>query len=123
MCNGAWCLDYLLPRCKEKTQMIEECVLLSPEVGYEKACRVLNELFKCPTGAVGPLLGDWFEGIKTRQLHPDALSGFAAFLKSCKTASGLMKSNDNLYLLVTLRQIAKLLQYYLRKGGRRTQID
>lgn len=74
-CDRVQRLPHLLHYCKGKArEAIEAFVMLPPEVGYERTCETLKDLFGRPHEVSWSLLNGLCEGIKTSRQDSDALS-------------------------------------------------
>ena len=107
---------YLLHYCRGPAkEAIAECVMLPPNCAYEKARKILKELFGQEHVVARAILDDLLKGL--RPIHGDAqaLSRLAVSLQNCHIALSQMKYTSDMDSLNTLERILRTLPVDVRK--------
>ncbi len=108
-------LNYLIQFCKgEAKEAIEDCVIMSPEEGYERAKNILKRRYGRPHTIVRALVQELTSGPVMRGNDGEALSKLAACMQRCEMTLQQMGYHTDLNSFETILKIAQRLPQHLR---------
>ena len=108
-------LNYLIQFCNgEAKEAIQDCVILNPEEGYERAKNILKRRYGRPHTIVRALVQELTSGPTIRSNDGEALSKIAARMRRCEMTLQQMNFTADLNNFETILKIARRLPQNLR---------
>lgn len=108
-------LSYLIQYCKgEAKSVIENCVLLDPEVGYDQACELLKERYGKPHTIARSYIDGLTRGPILKPNDISALIRLAQDMAQCQLTLSKLGYVSDLHSTETLQNIVKRLPNHVR---------
>ena len=107
-------LTYLLQYCRGKAHdLIDDCIMLPPKIGYETAINRLQERFGAPYRIADSFVESLLNGPVVKPNDVEGLVNFADELVKCQSILGQLQFQSNLDSTDTLKQVAHRMPNYL----------
>ena len=107
-------LTYLLQYCRGKAHdLIDDCIMLPPKIGYETAINRLQERFGAPYRIADSFVESLLNGPVVKPNDVEGLVPFADELVKCQSILGQLQFQSNLDSTDTLKQVAHRMPNYL----------
>ncbi|CAH8531801.1 unnamed protein product [Dicrocoelium dendriticum] len=103
-------LLYLIHYCRGYAkEAISECVMLPPSVAYDRARKVLRELFGESHVVARSLIDGLMTGLRPLSANPDELSKLSMKMENCYIALSQMNFTADLNSIATIERVVRVL--------------